>query len=405
MRFICCSLALLLAAAAPALWVPPDDTIPVERLIENLEKQLEATPDDPHLLARLGRIHSLRYALGDQKVDVRKDRDSDALQLYERGHGYPATRHGVDAAALPKRIPDLYAALDYYKRAVEADPDEAYIWLGLGYTCDELSHAAPLLAWPESAGPDSKDIRAELRIAWEDKALEAYRRAMGRSPSLQQGGFLTPPVELEAARYITKILGSRDHVDRRHKSLLRTAQDLQKEGARMPRMVTPIIFPVDQDRPLSELLAPDRVVSFDLDGTESGRRWPWVQPDTALLVWDADGRGDVLSGRQLIGSVTWWLFWENGYAVLGALDNDGDGWLRGAELDGLAAWQDRNSNGVSDAGEVKPLGAFGITGLATSASGSVDGMPMNRRGIELAGGGRLPSYDWIVSPLPEEDAR
>ena len=51
-------------------------------------------------------------------------------------------------------------------------------------------------------------------------------------------------------------------------------------------------------------------------------------------------------GLQLFGSVTWWLFWEDGYAPLAALDDNHDGRLEGAELKGIAIWFDRNGNGV-----------------------------------------------------------
>lgn len=393
-----CLMAVLFTVPVHGLWVPPDDSIPVARLVENLEKQLAEKPGDAHLLARLGRIHSLRYALGDQVVSVQKLGESADLELYEHGHSYPATRHDLPQEVLTERVGDLHRALDYYERAIAADPDEAYIWLGLGYVRDEMAHAAPYLAWPGKDTVGSMSIRDMVQFAWEEQALDAYAEALGDSPTLTSG-FLTPPVELEAARYIIAILDGRDRVGRARKTLLGKARSLTSEAARLPRMVTPIIFSLEADRSFQSLLNPDCVVNFDLDGSEAGHRWTWLQPDTALLVWDADGRGDVPSGRQLIGSVTWWLFWEHGYAVLQALDNDNDGWLRGDELTGLAAWQDRNSNGVSDAGEVLPLGTMGIQGLATTITETLDGIPMNRLGIVFSDGRVLPSYDWIVSPV------
>jgi hypothetical protein len=58
------------------------------------------------------------------------------------------------------------------------------------------------------------------------------------------------------------------------------------------------------------------------------------------------------------------LFWSNGYEALRALDDNGDGELRGAELRKLAIWRDRNQNGVSEKGEVSPLTAHGIAALS-----------------------------------------
>jgi len=397
-RLACCCLLLLAAGAAHGRWLPPDDHVPAARLIENLERQLAEKPADAHLLARLGRLHSLRYALGERDMAVQRVGESGALKYYEHGHGYPSTRHSVEGEAIAERIVDLHRALDYYRRAAAADPDEAYIWLGLGYVSDEMSHAAPYLAWPGKDGDGAPPMRDVVRMAWEEKALDAYSRALGVAPKLTEG-FLTPPVELEAARYIIAILEPRDRLSRPRKALLTKAQGLAAQTARLPRMVTPIIFSLEAGRPFESLLAPNLAVAFDLDGTAGGHRWPWVHPDTALLVWDPSGRGEIASGRQLIGSVTWWLFWEHGYEALQALDDDGDGWLRGAELEGLAAWQDRNGNGISDPGEVRPLAALGIRALATAVTGRIDAMPMNHRGIELSGGQFLPTYDWIVSPV------
>ena len=68
--------------------------------------------------------------------------------------------------------------------------------------------------------------------------------------------------------------------------------------------------------------------------------------------------------------MTFWLFWSNGYEPMRALDDNADGELSGAELQHLAIWHDRNRDGVSDAGEVRPLAAHGIVALSC---GYVDG--------------------------------
>jgi hypothetical protein len=99
---------------------------------------------------------------------------------------------------------------------------------------------------------------------------------------------------------------------------------------------------------------------------------------------------------QLFGSVTWWMFWPDGWRALAALDDDGDGWLSGAELDGIAVWRDRNQNGVSDPGEVVPAADAGIVRIATHATSG----ERNPRGV-ITRGGALPSLDWRVSPVED----
>ena len=62
------------------------------------------------------------------------------------------------------------------------------------------------------------------------------------------------------------------------------------------------------------------------------------------------------------------MFFENGYQALAALDDDGDGYLTGKELEGLAVWRDKNGNGICDAGEVVPVGQLGIVGIGVEGS-------------------------------------
>jgi hypothetical protein len=123
-------------------------------------------------------------------------------------------------------------------------------------------------------------------------------------------------------------------------------------------------------------------------------------------VWDPEQTGRILSGRQLFGSATWSMFWPDGYAPLTALDDDGDGWLAGRELAGLAVWCDRNGNGVSDAGEVASLARLGIARVAVRPSGRQEGAPCNPQGMQRSDGTFLPTYDWMPVSRPEgENAR
>ncbi len=48
---------------------------------------------------------------------------------------------------------------------------------------------------------------------------------------------------------------------------------------------------------------------------------------------------------------------------MAALDDNGDGELSGEELNGLAIWQAKNGNGVTEPGEV-PVAAHGITAIS-----------------------------------------
>jgi hypothetical protein len=169
---------------------------------------------------------------------------------------------------------------------------------------------------------------------------------------------------------------------------------------KLPLAMTPLVLSLHPTGNLADLLTPDAHVRFDLDGTGQPRFYQWLKPDTAMLVWDPSHAGRIESGRQLFGSVTWWIFWKDGYQALSALDDDHDGWIRGAELTGLALWFDRNQNGVSDPGEVVPIERTGIEALAANSNGWDGASPMNSGGVLMKDGRVLPSWDWVVTSEP-----
>jgi hypothetical protein len=157
-----------------------------------------------------------------------------------------------------------------------------------------------------------------------------------------------------------------------------------------PLAITPIIFAPHPGTDLEELTSSTMRVPFDIDGFDDHRAWTWLQPTTCILVWDPEHTGRITSGRQLFGSVTWWMFWRDGFEPLAALDDNRDGRLTGAEISGIAVWRDANGNGVSDPGEVIPAEQFGILEIGVRGSG-----------ITLRDGTVLPMYDWVPQGIHE----
>ncbi|HMN41600.1 MAG TPA: hypothetical protein PKE29_12200 [Phycisphaerales bacterium] len=171
-----------------------------------------------------------------------------------------------------------------------------------------------------------------------------------------------------------------------------------------PNAITPIVFPVSTDQSLGSLIDSTTAVPFDLDGSGRPQSWPWPLSSAGILVWDPTNSGKITSGRQLFGSVSWWIFFDNGYQALDALDDNRDGELTGPELKGIAVWIDRNGNGVSDPGEVVPVESFGIRSIRVRATSTEDGCPANRDGLVMADGRVLPTYDWIAQPATSAPA-
>jgi len=95
------------------------------------------------------------------------------------------------------------------------------------------------------------------------------------------------------------------------------------------------------------------------------------------------------------------MFWRDGYAALAALDNDGDGWLSGAELDGVVVWRDANGNGISEPGEVVSARQFGIARIRVQSGGQSGGVQAEADGIEMQDGRVFRTYDWVATGLPQ----
>jgi len=93
------------------------------------------------------------------------------------------------------------------------------------------------------------------------------------------------------------------------------------------------------------------------------------------------------------------MFWRNGYEALATLDDDGNDWLEGKELDGIFVWHDKNINGVSERGEVLLLSHFGIVRIAIKTTNRIGETLFNPKGIQLLDGTFLPTYDWISKPV------
>ena len=117
-------------------------------------------------------------------------------------------------------------------------------------------------------------------------------------------------------------------------------------------------------------------------------------------MFDKTGRDKIDSGLSLIGEVTFWVFWKNGYEVLSALDDNHDGKLSGDELNHLAIWNDTNYDGIAQRDEVKPLTYWRITELSCSYCSMKDNLLRSSNGVMFQDGIRRPTYDVWVEQEP-----
>jgi hypothetical protein len=107
----------------------------------------------------------------------------------------------------------------------------------------------------------------------------------------------------------------------------------------------------------------------NVNENEWTKAWDATAGGDGLLVWDVDGDGRITSGKELFGHVDLdgSNRFANGYDKLRThFDRDGDGVVRGTELQGLQIWEDRNGDAITNNGELVALTDRDIRRLETS---------------------------------------
>lgn len=365
-----------LATTARAIYLPAElEKVPVDRLTANLAEEVKKDPKNPQAVLNLARAHAMAYSLKSSELPVNKKKP-DGVWF---GHEPPIVPFNKVAAAADKEKlktarDHLDRAIKLYEEALALKPDDLRAQLG---------HA-----WLLSQADQKSASVAELR-----KVIEA---AWAKEMDLKAAGFGGHTVTREAAEYLIPLL---DPV--RDKEEIATLKERAEKLRKLPRPVTPIAVPLREGLSAIDLEARNSSVAFDADGTGLKKRWTWVTQDAAWLVHDPGHSGKVTSALQLFGSVTFWMFWETGYEALAALDDNRDGKLTGRELEGLALWHDANHDGVSDAGEVRPLSAHDVVSISCRFERDAthpDRIAYSRAGVTFRDGKTRPTFDLVLHP-------
>jgi tetratricopeptide (TPR) repeat protein len=368
----------LIALTAPvgSIYVRMETSqVPIERLAANLERDRKVDPKNVEKVVNLARLHVMAFAL---KTDVLPATDRNPDKVERPWYGEESSvvpDRKVTTATSPKQEArarqNLDKAIDYYEAALALDPTNLTAQLGYAWAL-------------EQSGQKTRAVDAYRKLiaqAW-NAEQKASRGALGRR-------FITE----EAAGYLIGLL---DPV--KDKAEIADLQSRRDKLRALPRPITPIAIPLADNLEPLDVLDPLARVRFDADGSGLARDWTWITADAGWLVYDPRPRPSMTSALQWFGNVTFWLFWRNGYEPLRALDDDADGELRGRELRHLAIWHDRNSNGVSDDGEVQPLASHAIVALSCAyVEGDGDHLAAySPDGVRLKSGRTRSSYDFIL---------
>jgi hypothetical protein len=396
----------LSAPAAAFFMVGPGsriDEVPVDRLLENLERNAQKLPP-PQLWRAIGRVHLIAYIRQTDTLPVyRKNPETvaeggiedcakvDAQADEELRKGWPKAGPGErcevrDHSLMPSReipanalgqsrtqSPHLEGARIAYSRAKSLEPSNLRTRLALAFVFDRVLRIS--------------EAREELRFLL-NEGLRRFPYKTRREHELW--GPEAHVVLGEAIYHFSLIAESISD-----KQLI--ARAMAALDANPPaRMVTPILVPLNANLVFDNLIDRASKVAFDFTGQGPTQRFGWLTKDAAWLVWDPKNKGEIESGFQLFGSVTWLAFWDNGYHALGSLDDDGDGRIAGDELKGLALWQDKNADGKSDAGEVAPVADHRIVALAYGHTRVSHELWASPSGVTFADGETRPTYDWLL---------
>ena len=380
--------------------------VPIARVFTNLRQRLAQNTNDFELTYCFARLHSMAYSTNLAEVAILTE---EKLPMFY----YPGSDAGVPWSVQSFATPEarklalshLTNAIVLYDRAIlllkKSTNVSERTWmifptqLGLAWCLDQVGRTNDAIAtyrktlkvaWKREVTGDF-DFKQWVEDAWGDVRA-------GRNPvHSQHRGSLGPGVSYseETIGYLLRLL---DPV--KDASEIAQLKKDQKTLTSMGRAITPILIPLAADARFDELVDEDSSVAFDLDGSGLKRKWAWLTPKAGWLVFDPDNTGRVTSALQMFGNVTFWIFWPDGYQPLSALDDNGDGVLSGSELRGLAVWNDRNCNGVSDPGEVTPVEALGIQSISCSSEADATGMRWNPQGVTFTNGLSRATYDWIV---------
>ena len=314
------------------------------------------------------------------------------------------------ATSLPihEMVEHATAAIDELHAALKLSPENPRYLLMLASLTEDVATWCELRA----LNPVPKPLQSLTYEEAKATFLWAFRAAKARDPKLTFGsdaaivaheagdGYLRlahgkadpPPSDVDSTRTVGE-------VDSGMKGMDEQAKAANKSDDEVVTLVTPIVFSLNPNARLDDLLAPDVAVDFDLRGYGPRQRWPWVRATTGFLVWDPLHTGRITSGQQLFGGYTFQLFRRDGYDALAALDDNGDGVLSGAELRGIRVWFDRNGNGRCEPGEVVDLDTLGITAIVVHATARDGRSPMNPAGLRLNDGHVLATWDWTTTPV------
>lgn len=141
-----------------------------------------------------------------------------------------------------------------------------------------------------------------------------------------------------------------------------------------PAMPTPPLDPLALDLNgdgIVSTLSLAKGVHFDLDNSGFAEKTGWVAPEDGFLVLDRNSNNQIDGGNELFGTETTLATGQkaaNGFEALKEFDQNGDGNIDSADdvYRNLKVWQDKNSNGIAEKGELFTLAELSVASIGVN---------------------------------------
>jgi len=168
----------------------------------------------------------------------------------------------------------------------------------------------------------------------------------------------------------------------------------------------PIVLDLDGDG--VELTSTENGVAFDHNADGASETAGWAGADDGLLVMDIDGSGHIENGSEVFSEVFNGGSYANSLEALASLDENGDGVIdaNDSAFGDIGVWQDANSDGVTQHGELKSLADLGIEAIGLQADSvykDVAGNSVYAEGEFRKADGSVGSYAGVSFTLAGEN--
>jgi tetratricopeptide (TPR) repeat protein len=221
--------AMLCATVVSALarYVMPDlDTVPIDRVVTNLERMIREDPANIETRVNLARLYAMAYATRITEMSTFRT-GNPTSPGYEKGqpyfgrdqpHAQPSVKSTGNAAMTARAKDYLTKAVAAYRAVLTAAPNHAVAAIGLGWTLKESGDRAGAIA----------ALRRAVALGWS-------------RDSTSKGGLMYGQRSLteEAAVYLIELL---DPV--KDAAELATLNERLRELKRRGRVITPIAIPL-----------------------------------------------------------------------------------------------------------------------------------------------------------------